>query len=201
METGGSPQFPRSPWACLPRSQTPVVSCALAIAHAGLLPSGAWQPSAFPSMTTGGISSLSTTLPIAGLHHAACILVPSSVVRPLLGVHVDCAPDRLARLWSGGTCTCCAHPLGNNNPFHEIALNPKVSGLPWRDQALVRLGLCVWMPLILYPALSPLRSRIKNSRGHPTYCLARGDRAANASSTTCSLICSMPNPARVAANT
>jgi hypothetical protein len=41
---------------------------------------------------------LSTTLPISGLHHAACILVPSSSVRPLLGVHVDITPDLLARL-------------------------------------------------------------------------------------------------------
>jgi hypothetical protein len=26
-----------------------------------------------------------------------------------------------------------AHPLGNNNLFHETTLNPKASGLPWRD--------------------------------------------------------------------
>jgi hypothetical protein len=45
----------------------------------------------------------STTLLISGLDHAACLLTPSSSVRPLLGVHVDVAPDLLARLWSGGT--------------------------------------------------------------------------------------------------
>jgi hypothetical protein len=50
---------------------------------------------------------LTTTLPISGLHHAACVLVPSSFVRPLLGVHVECTPDLLARRWSGGIC-----PLG-----------------------------------------------------------------------------------------
>jgi hypothetical protein len=32
----------------------------------------------------------------------------------------------------------CAHPLGNNNPFHGVAPNSKVSGLPWRDQWLIR---------------------------------------------------------------
>src|SRR5262245_17704425 len=32
------------------------------------------------------------------------------------------------------------HPLGNNNQFHEITLNSKVSGLPWREHALVRQG-------------------------------------------------------------
>ena len=49
-ETGGSPKFPSSPCEDMPRSQTPVVSCALAIAHPGLLPSGACKPSAFPSV-------------------------------------------------------------------------------------------------------------------------------------------------------
>jgi hypothetical protein len=46
-ETGGSPKFPSSPCADMPRSQTPVVSCALALAHPGLLPSSACKPSAF----------------------------------------------------------------------------------------------------------------------------------------------------------
>jgi hypothetical protein len=81
---------------------------------------------------------LSTTRHFSGCDHAAGLLVPSSFVRPLLGVHVDCTPDLLAGLWSGGTGTCCAHPLGNNNQLHEIALNSKVSGFPWRDQAYVR---------------------------------------------------------------
>jgi hypothetical protein len=27
-----------------------------------------------------------------------------------------------------------SHPLGNNNPFHEISPNSKVSDLPWRDE-------------------------------------------------------------------
>jgi hypothetical protein len=39
-ETDGSPKFPSSPCEAMPRSQTPVVSCALAKAHPGLLPSG-----------------------------------------------------------------------------------------------------------------------------------------------------------------
>jgi hypothetical protein len=34
----------------MPRSQTPVVSCALALSSAGLLPSGRWTPSAFPRL-------------------------------------------------------------------------------------------------------------------------------------------------------
>jgi len=47
-ETDGSPTFPSSPCEDLPRSQTPGVSCALAIAHPGLRPSGQWTPSASP---------------------------------------------------------------------------------------------------------------------------------------------------------
>jgi len=41
---------------------------------------------------------LTTTLHISGLYPAACFLVPSSFVRPLLGVHVEFAPDLLASL-------------------------------------------------------------------------------------------------------
>ena len=53
-ETGGSPTFPRSPCEDMPRSQTPVVSCALAIAHPGLLPSSACKPSASHDYTHFG---------------------------------------------------------------------------------------------------------------------------------------------------
>ena len=49
-ETGGSPQFPSDPSRDLPRSQTPVVSWALALSRPGLRPSGQWKPSAFPSI-------------------------------------------------------------------------------------------------------------------------------------------------------
>src|SRR5262249_30884087 len=49
-EIDGSPKFPSSPCGGMPRSQTPVVSCALALAHPGLQPSGASTPSAFPSI-------------------------------------------------------------------------------------------------------------------------------------------------------
>ena len=49
-ETGGSPKFPSFPFACMPRSQTPVVSSALALTRPRLLPSGACKPSAFPSI-------------------------------------------------------------------------------------------------------------------------------------------------------
>ena len=81
----------------MPRSQTPVVSCALAaIAHRSV---------AFRRMQTVGFCRdpaaailLTTTLHISGLNDAACLLTPSSCVRPLLGWHVEFATARLARL-------------------------------------------------------------------------------------------------------
>jgi len=57
----------------------------------------------FPLATALRAILSSTTLRIAGLDHAACLLVPSSAVRPLLGVHVEVTSDLLARLCSGGT--------------------------------------------------------------------------------------------------
>jgi hypothetical protein len=75
-ETGGSPKFPSSPCEDMPRSQTPVVSWALAITCPGLLPSSACKPSAFPSPR--GLSSRpqlytfrgSMTRPAFSLHPA-----------------------------------------------------------------------------------------------------------------------------------
>ena len=47
-EPEGSPTFPSFPCADMPRSQTPGVSCALALTHPELRPSGQGTPSAFP---------------------------------------------------------------------------------------------------------------------------------------------------------
>jgi hypothetical protein len=49
-EAGGSPKFPSDPCGDMPRSQTPVVSWALAMSRPGLRPSAACKASAFPSM-------------------------------------------------------------------------------------------------------------------------------------------------------
>src|SRR5881628_2021816 len=115
-ETIGSPTFPSYPSDDMPRSQTPVVSCALAsVAH---------RIVAFRRLHAVGFDLdpaeallLTTTLHMSWRNHAASLLAHSSFVRPWLGWHVACAPDRLARRSSGGTCTIGAHPLGNNNQF------------------------------------------------------------------------------------
>jgi hypothetical protein len=80
----------------MPRSQTPVVSCALAaVAH---------RIVAFRRLQTVGFYLdpaeailLTTTIHISGLNHAACLLAPSSFVLPLLGWHVEFTTDLLAR--------------------------------------------------------------------------------------------------------
>ena len=80
----------------MPRSQTPVVSCALAsVAH---------RIVAFRRMQTVGFRLdaaeailLTTTLQISGLNDAACLLAHSGFVRPLLGWHAEFTTDLLAR--------------------------------------------------------------------------------------------------------
>ena len=47
-EIVGSPKFPSYPFEHMPRSQTPVVSRALALTHTELLPSVTQRTSAFP---------------------------------------------------------------------------------------------------------------------------------------------------------
>ena len=82
QETTGSPTFPSDPRDDMPRSQTPVVSCALALAHPGLRPSGACKPSAFPALLLQ-VSLRTTTIPISGLYHAAYHLAPPRSAPPL----------------------------------------------------------------------------------------------------------------------
>ena len=80
----------------MPRSQTPVVSCALAsIAH---------RIVAFRRRQTVGFGLaaaeailVTTPLPIAGLNDAAGLLAHSGFVRPLLGWHAEFTTDLLAR--------------------------------------------------------------------------------------------------------
>jgi len=69
-ETGGSPKFPSSPCGDMPRSQTPVVSCALAIARPGLLPSSACKPSATHDYTHFGAQSRGLSSRYTRLHTA-----------------------------------------------------------------------------------------------------------------------------------
>jgi len=86
----------------MPRSQTPVVSCALASVARRIVAFRRLQPVGFDLDTAEAIL-LTTTIHISGLNHAACLLAHSSFVLPLLGWHVEFVTDLLARLSSGGT--------------------------------------------------------------------------------------------------
>mgnify|MGYP001571899411 len=86
----------------MPRSQTPVVSCALASVAHRIVAFRRLQTVGFYLDTAEAIL-LTTTIHISGLNHAAYLLAHSSFVLPLLGWHVEFAPDLLARLSSGGT--------------------------------------------------------------------------------------------------
>jgi hypothetical protein len=109
--TMGSPPCPRHPCARRPRSQPPVVAWTRAWASPRRRPAGPGTPSAFPRDPVR-LSLWTTTGPIAGRPPAACGLVPSSFVRPLLGWHAACTPDLLARRESGGTGTYAYAPTG-----------------------------------------------------------------------------------------
>ena len=80
----------------MPRSQTPVVSCALAAVAHRIVAFRCVQTVGFYLDPAAAIL-LTTTLPISGLTDAACLLAPSSFVRPLLGWHVEVTTDLLAR--------------------------------------------------------------------------------------------------------
>ena len=75
----------------------------------------------------------------------------------------------------GWDLSFCSHPLGHNNQFHEISLNPKVSGFPWRDQWLVRPWIwhCKTCPR---PFTRPrlIGSPCQPGRGGPAESSARG---------------------------
>ena len=111
-ETDGSPTFPSSPCGDLPRSQTPVVSCVLAIPHPGLLPSSACTPSAHHDSTHFGAQSRGLPSRYTRLRTA-----PYGEARGF-------ATDRLARLSSGRTCTLRCAPTGKQQPiswvFHPL---------------------------------------------------------------------------------
>src|SRR5262249_3829237 len=69
---------------------------------------------------------LSTMIGISGLHHAACLLGPSSFVRPLLGMHVEFPTDLRVRLSSGGTGAVMARTHWvTTTPFMRVLSIPR----------------------------------------------------------------------------
>src|SRR5436190_9592515 len=101
----------------MPRSQTPVVSCALAIPHPGLLP---------PALAN---RRLTTTIHISGLNHAACLLATPGSVRPLTGRHAGALPTCWRDVSQVGWEPSGSHPLRNTNQFHGVFPHSQGFGL------------------------------------------------------------------------
>lgn len=111
-ETGGSPEFPDYPCEHMPRSQTPVVSCPLALARTGLLPSNRCRLLAFAPVARA--YPLTTTIHFSEFNDAACALAfPLLRTPPFRRSHFGSAIDLVASLGSSGTL----HPLGNYDDF------------------------------------------------------------------------------------
>ena len=77
---------------------------------------------------------MTTTMCISELNDAAYTLVPSGFEPPLLASTrtslLACSLD-FGQVGLGHNS--CPHPLGNNNEFHALTLNPNASGLARRD--------------------------------------------------------------------
>jgi hypothetical protein len=77
---------------------------------------------------------MTTTICISELNDAACTLATSGFAPPLLA---STRTSLLACSLNFGQVglgqNTCPHPLGNNNEFHALTLNPNASGLARRD--------------------------------------------------------------------
>ena len=118
-ETGGSPEFPGYPSEPMPRSQTPVVSCRLALAPTGLLPSTELISSAFgPLWRT---YPLTTTIHFSELDHTACVLASPLLRTPPLDGRTSV---RLPTWWLAFGrvgLEYSSHPLGNIDEFQGVS--------------------------------------------------------------------------------
>ena len=118
-ETGGSPEFPVYPFAHMPRSQTPVVSCPLALARTGLLPSYCCIQSALGPVARP--YPLSTTIHFSEFNDAACVLA-SPLLRTVL--FSTRSSVRLPTGWltvGRVGLESSSHPLGNIDMFQEVS--------------------------------------------------------------------------------
>jgi hypothetical protein len=136
----------------LPRSRvTPLNACpalrprwcpaCIALAHPGLLPSAAGNASAFPTDQPVAIL-LTTTIHMSGLDHADCLLTTPGSIPPMPGTHAG----SLLTGWLGVgqvRLELSLSPTGSPQRVSGNGSHPLVSGLPWREHAIVRHGLGV----------------------------------------------------------
>jgi len=118
-ETGGSPEFPDYPFAHMPRSQTPVVSCPLALSQTGLLPSRSSILSAFEPVAR--FYPWSTTIHFSEFNDAACALALPLLRTLPFGSR---SSVRLPTWWLAFGrvgLESASHPLGNVDMFQEVS--------------------------------------------------------------------------------
>jgi hypothetical protein len=80
-----------------------------------------------------------TTIPISGLHHAACILTTPGSIPPITETHAG----SLLTCWLGvgqvGLEPLRLSPTGSQQRVSRTLANPIASGFPWREHALAGL--------------------------------------------------------------
>ena len=85
------------------------------------------------------IYPVTTNIHISGLNTEPASSFPPGFGPPLLVLPSGFTAELVANLCSGGTCyhipPSISHPLGNNDLFLKSIFNPKVSDLPWHDDA------------------------------------------------------------------
>jgi hypothetical protein len=139
-ETGGPPEFPDYPCLHMPRSQTPVVSCRLALSLTGLLPSHAWTRSALsPAFRP---HSCTTIIHFSEFNDAACALASPLLRTPRFR---DRTSVRLPTWWLAFGRMGLEFPLTHwvtLTCFKRCLLYSHVPSFARRDQAM---GLCAAM--------------------------------------------------------
>jgi hypothetical protein len=106
----------------MPRSWTPVVSCQLAFAFPGLLPSVSRRTSAFPACA--GLSFQTTKIIFSELGHAACTLATPGFIHTLMDMHAGSLQFQWLTFTGGNLTVTCLHPLGSNIQFHNLLFDP-----------------------------------------------------------------------------
>jgi hypothetical protein len=120
----------------MPRSWTPVVSCQLAFAFPGLLPSVSRRTSAFPACA--GLSFQTTKIIFSELGHAACTLATPGFIHTLMDMHAGSLQFQWLTFTGGNLTVTCLHPLGSNIQFHNLLFDP--TDLNLLDTIVMRFG-------------------------------------------------------------
>ncbi len=124
-----SPEFPSYPHECMTRSQTPVVTCSLAITLTGLLPFVPFHAVGFHPYC--GLSFRTTTIHVSGLNtDPASLIHLASDSRYRVCPQFSLLPCRLS-FGQAGLGPDGPHPLGIINQFQSYLLIPHGFGFIW----------------------------------------------------------------------